>query len=57
MVPTFFETAVEDHREKWQTWLNDTVSKKPFDIEADTADMGLASVVWRKRCRTRPTEF
>ena len=42
MVPTFFEAAVEDHREKWQTWLNDTVSKKPFVIEADTADMGLA---------------
>lgn len=42
MVPTFFEAAVEDHREKWQTWLNDTVSKKPFVIEADTTDMGLA---------------
>ena len=42
MVPTFFEAAVEDHREKWQTWLNDTVSKKPFVIEAGTADMGLA---------------
>lgn len=42
MVPTFFEAAVEDHREKWQTWLNDTVSKKPFVIEADTADVGLA---------------
>lgn len=42
MVPTFFEAAVENHREKWQTWLNDTVSKKPFVIEADTADMGLA---------------
>ena len=42
MVPTFFEVAVEDHREKWKTWLNDTVSKKPFVIEADTADVGLA---------------
>lgn len=42
MVPTFFEAAVEDHREKWKTWLNDTVSKKSFVIEADTADMGLA---------------
>ena len=42
MVPTFFEAAVEDHREKWQTWLNDTISKKPFVIEADTADMGVA---------------
>lgn len=42
MVPTFFEAAVEAHQEAWQTWLNDTTSKKPFVIEADTADVGLA---------------
>lgn len=42
MVPTFFEAAVEAHKEEWRTWLNDTESKAPFVIEADTADIGLA---------------
>lgn len=42
MGPTFFEEAVRLYQAKWQTWLNDTASKNPFVIEADTADLGLA---------------
>ena len=42
MVPTFFEEAVRLYQAQWQTWLNDMDSKKPFVIEADTADLGLA---------------
>lgn len=42
MVPMFFKAAVETHQKVWQTWFNDTGSRKPFVIEADTADIGLA---------------